>query len=390
MALKRAAIWGVALAAPLAVGGLVLTVGTGTQASAEGPAAAAPAPEVQVAEVVSRSLPETVELTGTLAAVQHVELRARVGGYLRAVRFAEGSLVKRGQLLFELDAAPYEAAVARARAQLHQAQERRTLAARRAERGERLLAQGIVSQAEFDTLAAERAESGAAVEAARAQLHTATIDLEDTKVRAPIDGRVGQALVTAGNLVSGGSAGATLLTTLVSVDPLHVIFDVDEPTFRRLSAAPPSSRQADGRVAAAPVQVLLADEEGAGRAARLDFLGNRVDPGTGTARARAVLPNPDGQLAAGLFARVRLQTGAPRPAVLVHDRAVGTGPQGRYVLVLEKSGALAQRRVELGGSVDGLRVVRSGLAAGERVMLAGMARPGMSVTPKLVAMKGAQ
>jgi gold/copper resistance efflux system membrane fusion protein len=356
------------------------------EAAASGPAAV-PAPEVQAAEVVTRELPDTAEFTGTLAAVHNVELRPRVGGYIAAVRFAEGGLVEKGQVLFALDARPFEAALEQAQAQLRQAQERRALAVRRAERGERLRAEGIMSQADFDTLAAERADSSAAVEAARAAARTARINLEDTRVRAPISGRAGQALVTEGNLVSGGSAGATLLTTIVSVDPLHVTFDVDEPTYLRVATA--EARQADGRVAGVPVHVALAGDEGFTREARLDFLGNRVDPTSGTARARALLSNPDGRLAPGLFARVRLQTGAARPTVLVSDVAVGTDQQGRYVLVVKPDQSVEQRRVELGAGVDGLRVVRRGLAAGERVVLKGFARPGMTVNPKPVAMASA-
>jgi gold/copper resistance efflux system membrane fusion protein len=358
------------------------------EAAARGPAAA-PAPEVQVAEVVTRELPETAEFTGTLAAVHDVELRPRVGGYIAAVRFAEGSLVEKGQVLFELDARPFEAALEQARAQLRQAQERRALAVLKAERGARLRAEGIISQADFDTLAAERADSSAAVEAAQAAARAARISLEDTRVRAPISGRVGQALVTEGNLVSGGSADATLLTTLVSVDPLHVTFDVDEPTYLRVATAGPAGRQADGRVAGVPVHVALAGEEGFTREARLDFLGNRVDPASGTARARALMPNPEGRLAPGLFARVRLETGAARPTVLVSDVAVATDQQGRFVLVVKPDQTVEQRRVELGAGVDGLRVVRRGLAAGERVVLKGFARPGMTVNPKPVAMASA-
>ncbi|MCP3135996.1 efflux RND transporter periplasmic adaptor subunit [Pyxidicoccus xibeiensis] len=390
MKLRRALV-GTALVAPLVVGGFVLARDSSEGSGAAGPGGAAMAlPEVTVAEVVTRSVSESAEFTGTLAAVQSVELRPRVGGYIDSVRFSEGGFVKAGQVLFQLDARTYEAALARAQADLRQAEEQSALADSRFERGERLLAQQAISPSDFDGLKAERAGSRARVESARAAVRTAQIDLDDTKVRAPISGRVGQALVTAGNLVSGGTAGATLLTTIVSVDPFYVYFDVDEPTYLRFAHAGPNGRQADGRVHPVPVRVALLGEDGFAREARLDFLANQVDTGTGTARARAVLSNPDGKLTAGLFARVRLETGAAKPTVLIDDQAVGTDQQGRYVLVVRPDQSLEQRRVELGASEGSLRTVRKGLAPGERIVLKGLARPGAKVAPKLVAMAQSQ
>jgi gold/copper resistance efflux system membrane fusion protein len=388
MKLRRVVV-GAALVAPLMVGGFVLARDGNGEPPSASPARAV-APEVIVAEVVTKPLSESAEFTGTLAAVQSVELRPRVGGYLDSVRFAEGGLVKAGQVLFQLDARTYEATLARAQADLRQAEERSTLAQSRFERGEKLVAEQAISQGDFDVLKAERAESRARVESARAAARSAEIDLEDTKVRAPISGRVGQALVTPGNLVSGGSAGATLLTTIVSVDPFYVYFDVDETTYLRFASAGPSGRQADGRVHPVPVRVALLGDAGFPWEARLDFLSNRVDSGTGTARARAVLSNPDGRLTPGLFARVRLETGPARATVLIDEQAVGTDPQGRFVLVVRPDESLEQRRVELGASEGGLRSVLKGLAPGERIVLKGMARPGMKVAPKLVAMAKTQ
>lgn len=385
----RRVVMGAALVAPLMVGGFVLARDASGEPAPAGAARPA-APEVVVAEVVTRPLSDSAEFTGTLAAVQSVELRPRVGGYIDAVRFAEGGLVKAGQVLFQLDARTYEATLARAQADLRQAEERSTLAKSRFERGEKLVAEHAISQGDFDVLKAEHAESRARVESARAAVRSAEIDLHDTKVRAPINGRVGQALVTPGNLVSGGSAGATLLTTIVSVDPFYVYFDVDESTYLRFASAGPSERQADGRVHPVPVRVALLGEDGFPWEARLDFLSNRVDSGTGTARARAVLSNPDGRLSPGLFARVRLETGAAKATVLIDELAVGTDQQGRYVLVVRPDASLEQRRVELGASDGGLRSVLKGLVPGERIVLKGMARPGMKVTPKLVAMAKTQ
>ena len=366
----RTRIVGGILAASLLAGGtLLVTLDGESTAVAQPPAAAAPT--VQVIEAIARTAPETASFTGRLAAVEQVELRPRVGGYIGAVRFREGSIVKRGQVLFELDARPFAAAASRARAQLLQAQAHHTLAERKANRARKLRVDDVIAQAELDAATADEADSAAAVTAARAQLRAVTIDLDDTRVRSPIDGRIGEANVTVGNFVNAGAP----LTTIVSIDPLHVELDIDEATFRRLD-----------RNAATNVHVTLGDD--ATRAATLDYLGNRVDPSTGTARARAVLANPDGKLSPGLFARVRIETGAPREVVLVRDEVIGTGAQGRFVLVVTDEGVVEPRPVQLGEIVDGLRVIRTGVKPGERVILKGMARPGMKVTPKVVPMTG--
>ncbi|QSQ14351.1 efflux RND transporter periplasmic adaptor subunit [Myxococcus landrumensis] len=382
---RRAAVGG-ALALPLVVGGLVLAKGEGADSQGGAPSAQMPATPVVAAEVLSKSVADVAEFTGVLAAVHSVELRPRVGGYIESVRFAEGGLVTAGQVLFQLDARTYEAAFARAKAELLQAEERQTLAQKRFERGEKLVAEQAISQGDFDVLVAERAESRARVESAKAAARAAEIDLQDTRVRAPVSGRVGRALVTQGNLVSGGSANATVLTTVVSVEPYYVYFDVDEATYLRFSGTSSGARGKDGRVNSVPVRVALRGEDGFSREARLDFLDNQVSVATGTARARAVLPNPDGKLTAGLYARVRLETGAARPTILIQDQAVATDQKGRYVLVIRADQTLEQRRVELGPLDGGLRVVRGGLSAGERVVLKGLARPGMKVAPTVVAM----
>jgi gold/copper resistance efflux system membrane fusion protein len=367
---------GAVAAASLVTGGLLfVTVKDEPRAVAQTPAAPAPAPQVEVVEAIARELPETASYTGRLAAVEHVDLRARVGGYISAIRFREGSIVHRGQVLFELDRRPLEAAAARAKAQLLQSKARRTLAERKATRARVLRADDVISQAELDASNAELDDSGAAVAAARAMLSATSIDLADTRVRAPIGGRIGEANVTVGNLVGGGS---TLLTTIVSIDPLHVEFDMDEATFRRFTTS------MKGNPSGAPVQVTLGEDTQTSYPAKVDFVANHVDPTTGTARARAVLDNKDGQLTPGLFARVRVETGAPRAVVLVREEAIGTAAQSRFVLVVKPDGTVEFRRIELAELADGLRVIRSGLAAGERVILKGMARPGMKVTPKLV------
>ncbi len=387
MSTKR--IMAAALVFALVSGGAYVTLRKddgASQAGTGGSGDAAPAVKVMVAEVVTRPLVDMIDFTGTLAGVESVELRPRIGGYIESVDFPEGGIVKRGQVLFQIDPRPFQTALERARADLRQAEERHALAQLKHERGTKLMAERAISQSDFDALASERAEAQARTDSARAAVRAAELDLEYTRVRSPIDGRVGNALVTKGNLVSGGSAGATLLTTIVSVDPLHVYFDVDEPTYLRFSDAAVAGRGKDGRIAAMPVNVGLANEEGFPRKARLDFLGNRVDPTTGTARARAVLPNTDGRLSPGLFARVRVETGQPQEAVLINDQAVGTDQRGRFVLVVTPTNTVEYRQVTLGGTVDGLRVVRTGLRPDERIVLRGFARPGMSVSPEMVPM----
>jgi membrane fusion protein, gold/copper resistance efflux system len=355
------------------------------ETSQAGTGAVPAAPKVMVAEVVTRPLVDMIDFTGTLAGVESVELRPRIGGYIESIDFPEGGLVKRGQILFQIDSRPFQAALERAQADLRQAEERLALAQLKYDRGTKLMAERAISQSDFDALSSERAETQARVDSARAAVHSAELDLEYTRVRSPIEGRAGNALVTKGNLVSGGSAGATLLTTIVSVDPLYVYFDIDEPTYLRLVGAS-GGRGKDGRITAMPVGVGLADEEGYPRKARLDFLGNRVDSTTGTARARAVLANTDGRLSPGIFARVRLETGQPQETVLINDQAVGTDQRGRFVLAVTPDNMVEPRPVTLGGAVDGLRVVRSGLRSGERIILRGMARPGMKVAPEIVPM----
>ena len=355
----------------VASGGAYALRSEGASASAA-PGAAAPAPEVQVAEVAARPLAETAEFTGSLTAPESVELRARVGGYVERVLLPEGQAVRRGQVLFELDARPAQAALARARADLQLAESTLVLARRALARAEQLLEGRVIPQSEHDALTTQHAEAQARVQAARAAVRLAELEVGYTKVKAPVDGRVGRALVTQGNLVTPG----TVLTTLVSVDPLHVSFDVDEPTFRRL---------AGGRTQDVRVHVGLAADAGFPREARLDFVSNQLERTSGTARVRAVLPNPDGTLAPGLFARVRLSLGKEAPTPVVQDLAVGTDAQGRFVLVVRPDNSVEYRPVALGSATGGLRAVRTGLTPGERVVLKGMARPGMTVTPKLVA-----
>lgn len=340
-----------------------------------------PPPQVPVAEVVVRVLAPSSEFTGVIAAAKTVELRPRVGGSIETVSVPEGGLVERGQLLFQIDARPFEVALQSAEAQLRRARVLLDQASVDLDRSQRLAPKGAISEKSFDDDVARKREREAQVEEAKAVVAAARLDLSYTRVTAPISGRVDRVLVSEGNLVTGAAGAATLLTTIVSVDPVHVYFDLDEATYLRF--------RGEGRpdvAAAPPVAVGLTAESGFPHMGRLDFLGNRVDPTTGTIRARAVLADPQAQLTPGLFARVRLATAAARETVLIDDQAVGTDQGRRYVLVLGAGDTVEYRPVELGAMSEGLRVVEQGLGKGETIIIKGLVRPGMQVTPNRIAM----
>jgi gold/copper resistance efflux system membrane fusion protein len=372
-----------AVAATMLLGGAALITRNEPAQAAQGAPDAAP--EVPVAEVVVRQVAPSVDATGTIAAVERADVRARVSGFIEAVGFEEGGLVRRGQVLYQLDPRPFRANLARARAELLRATEHEALATLKLKRGDKLVPGGVISDSAHDLLRADAAQASAAVAAARAAVQSAELTLGYTRVVSPISGRAGQALIKAGNLVSGGTDQATLLTTVVSTDPVHVQFDVDEPIFRSLAAA---RKERGGKFAPGGVFVALANEHGFPHSAEIDFLAHTLDISTGTAQVRAVIANQDGALAPGLFARVRVHLGEPHETTLVTDKAVHTDQEGRYVLVATPEGVIEQRHVQTGTSIDGLRVIRSGIAKGERVVLSSMVRPGMQVKARLVAMAG--
>jgi gold/copper resistance efflux system membrane fusion protein len=372
----------IALAIAVAVGAGVAWHQMNRPAQADTPAAPAPAMPVPVAPVLVRELAETAEFTGFLTAARSVEVRPRVGGMIEAVAFREGGLVEAGDVLFRIDQRPYRAALARAEAALAEARERHALAGRQHARTRALAGEGYAPRERLDQQAAERDALAAQVQAAEAAVASARLDLEFTTVIAPIAGRTGRAAVTEGNLVAGAEVPApTLLTSIVSVDPIHVQFHVHEPAFLRLLAA-----YAEAGGWPIDVDVGVSGEEGFPRRARLDFIDNQADRATGTARLRAVMPNPDGRLAPGLFARVRVALAPPRPTVVVAEAAIGAAQGGRYVLIATPEGVAAFRPIRLGPAVGGgLRVVREGLVPGERVVARGMIRPGTRIVPLPVA-----
>jgi membrane fusion protein, multidrug efflux system len=343
------------------------------------PADTPPPAGVTAAPVVAKEITEWDEFTGRLEAVESVAVRPRVSGYVAAVRFDEGSIVQRGDLLFLIDPRPFQTEVDRLRAELLRARATVERAQNELQRAENLAAENAMSSEERGRRAAFAAESAAQVSAVEAALRAAELNLEFTRVTSPIDGRVGRAIVTEGNLVSSGPGEATVMTSVVSVDPIYATFEADEQTFLRYGDT--------ARRAGLEIRMGLAHEKELPRAGKMDFLDNQINPATGTIRGRAVFKNADRALTPGLFVRLRLPGSGSYPGVLIQDRAVGTDLDKRYVYVVE-NGAVEYREVELGPIVDGLRVVRNGLVSGDVVVINGLqrVRPGAPVKAEVVAM----
>ncbi|WP_145060905.1 efflux RND transporter periplasmic adaptor subunit [Adhaeretor mobilis] len=382
-----------------------------------------PMPEVSVARPVRQTLIEWDEYTGRLAAVDSVEVRPRVGGYLREANFSEGEMVEKGDLLFVIDRRPFETELRRAKAQVaeakanllqSQAQVEQTKAKRmqaaaavglaetELQRAAGLVGKNAISKAEYDTrastltqaradfdaagsnIAAAEAQTGvaqAAIETAEANVHTAELQLGYAEVKAPITGRVGAKLVTEGNLVNAGSSQATLLTTIVALNPIHCYFDANEQEFLKYVRLSQNGKRESSRDAKNPVYLALVDEQGFPHLGHMDFVDNRVDPNTGTMRGRAIFLNDDGTLTPGLFARVRLPGSASYEAILLPDEALGNDLSEQFVNVVGEGNKVSRQRVVAGPVSHGLRIVREGLTGDERVVIRGgqNLRPGMEV-----------
>jgi membrane fusion protein, multidrug efflux system len=350
-----------------------------SHSQANNPAPAAPAPAVSVAEVLARPLRDWEEFSGRLQAIDSVDLRSRVSGFIDAAPFTEGARVTKGQLLFRIDPRPFQAEVDRLSAQLRHAHAQSDLAALNHERGKQLIAKHVISQQDFDQLATTANGGNDDVGAAQAALEAARLNLEFTQVRAPIAGRVSRMLITPGNLVTSDS----ILTTIVSDDAVYAYFDADEQTYLKFAHAAPV-----GNSNGSPVYMGLTDEQGFPHEGRLNFVDNQVDPRSGTIRGRAVFDNPDHRLTPGLFARIKLVGAESHDTILIDERAVGTDLGKKFVLTVKGDNTLEYRNVTLGASIDALRVVKSGLAAGDVIVVNGLqhVQPGISVTPTRIAM----
>ena len=365
-----------------ALAALLLFSGFGHSRAKPAQAAQAALPEVTVAEVIHRPLREWQEFSGRLQAVNTVEIRPRVSGYVDRVAFQDGARVKKGQLLFQIDPRPFQAEVERLVAERTRSVSDLELAKANRARAERLISAHAISREEYERQVAAEASAHGALGSIDASLQEARLNREFTEVRAPIDGHVSRAVITAGNLVTS----ANLLTTLVSDDPVYVYFDADEQTYLRYAKAKHAHPRDNG---GSDVNIGLTDEDGYPHSGQLDFIDNQVDATSGTIRARAALANPDGRYTPGLFARVRLVGGEDRDSVLIEDRAVGTDLSKKFVLTLTKDNRIEYRLVELGPEINGLRVVTQGLAANELIVVNGLqhVRPGQNVAPTRVAMR---
>ncbi len=378
-----------------AVIGISLLSGVGHSRAKPQTAASAALPQVTVAEVIHRPLREWQEFSGRLQAVNTVEIRPRVSGYVDRVAFEDGARVKKGQLLFQIDPRPFQAEVDRLAAERSRSLSDLALATANRARSERLIAAHAISREEYERQVAAENSAQGALGSIDASLREAQLNREFTEVRAPIDGHISRAIITAGNLVTS----ASVLTTLVSDDPVYVYFDADEQTYLRYARARHAQAGANGAGAnggssdagSSAVYIGLADEEGYSHAAQLDFIDNQVNATTGTIRARAALANPDGRYTPGLFARVRLVGGEDHDSVLIEDRAVGTDLSKKFVLALTADNHIEYRLVELGPEINGLRVVTHGLAPNELIVVNGLqhVRPGQTVAPTRVAMSDA-
>lgn len=375
------------LLAAMAAGGLAAAIlsGCGDANSKPAPAdAASQGAPITAALVIAKQVTETQEFSGRMEAIERVQIRSRVGGYITSVNFQAGSSVKKGQVLFVIDARPFQAEANRAEAAAHAARARAELARLELSRAEKLLADKAIAQREYDERAASVKELDANARAALAQFDTARLNLSYTQVSAPIDGRVGKAEITVGNLIDP----AAVLTSVVSDDKLYASFDGDESTYLRLGAQAQRDRPVKVRIA-------LASETGFPHEGQLEFIDNQLDPRTGAVRMRAVFANPGKLLAPGLFAKVQLETGSSggpaRPnTVLINEQAVGTDQNRKFVYVITGDNKAEYREVTLGQNADGLRIVRSGLKAGEKIVVNGLQRvhPGSPLAPEMVAMDG--
>jgi membrane fusion protein, multidrug efflux system len=344
-----------------------------------------PPPAVSVAHPIEKDSKQWDEFSGRLVAKETVEIRPRVNGYLTAIHFSEGGIVKKGQPLFDIDARPYQASAASARASLAQARTALDLAKVARARADKLLAAKAISKEEYEQIAASEKTNVAAIAVAQAALQSAELNVDYARISSPIDGRIGIAQLRVGNLVDAGA----LLTTIVSIDPMYVYFEGDENVYLKYTDMAKSGERPSSREVRNPVFIGLSNEEGYPHEGYMDLVDNQLDPATGTIKARAVIANTDGTLTPGLFARVRLLGSGTFKALLIDDKAVLTDQDRKYVYVVNEKKQAMRKDVKLGNIIDGLRVVKEGLTAADTVIVHGVSHvffQGQPVAPASITM----
>lgn len=346
--------------------------------------AAPPPPNVTVANPIKRTVTDWDEFTGRFEAVEEVQVRARVGGFVTSVEFRDGALIRKGDLLYTIDARPFEATAAQVEGQLADARGKAELAKRELDRALELTRSQNVAEAVVDQRRQALQAARASMLQAEGALKRAQLDVEFTHVMAPIAGRVSRHLVSVGNLVQGADGGATLLTTIVALDPIYVYFDMDEATYLRNNKLYFEGRRPSSRENPNPVQISLTGETKPSREGEMNFVDNRLDVGTGTLRGRAIVRNQDLSILPGQFARVRLIGSSPYEALLIPDLAIASDQSRKIVFVVKDDNTVEARPVTLGPLDDGLRVIRDGLKAEDRIVVSGLqrVRPGAKVTPQ--------
>jgi RND family efflux transporter MFP subunit len=366
----------------LVLPGAIALAGCGEQ---QRPAAATPPPAVTIAKPVKRTIVDTDEYVGRFVAVDAVEVRARVSGYLDKVHFTDGQLVKQGDLLCTIDRRPFQNALDQARANLAQARAILAFTEGDLTRAQQLVRDKTISEQLFEQRTQAKRTAEASVAANEAAVRQATLDLEFTELRAPVSGHIGDRRVSPGNLVTGGTTGnTTLLATIVSTDPIRFEFTFDEASYLRYTRVVGMGKDIAAQGSKTPVALKLLDEQGFPHQGSMDFVDNVIDRASGTIRGRAVFANPQGLFTPGMFARVQVPGSLPYEALLIPEVAIGTEQARKYVLVVDAENTARQRYVTLGQAVDGLRVIKEGLQPEDRVVVSGLmrARPGQKVTPE--------